>query len=125
VQCEVTYVNHLEQGREWKAAVDWPSMFRCWINPEWKFLPDPQSVAFRASYPVAGTDGRLLVSAQPAIRDIDGKEIVQLTLTARGKPAASDWASAINWIDTGRDWVVRGFTDLTTKQMHDLWRREI
>jgi hypothetical protein len=60
---------------------------------------------------------------KPAIRNEDGVEILQLTLTARGKPDGSDLESVLNWLDVGRQWVVRGFTDFTSEQMHTLWER--
>jgi hypothetical protein len=68
--------------------------------------------------------GRLPIKLQSAIRHADAKEILQLTLTARGRPASSSLDHVRRWFDLGREWVVQGFADFTTAKMHQLWRRK-
>jgi hypothetical protein len=46
-----------------------------------------------------------------------------LTLTARGAPIGAGVAGALEFLDLGRRWIVRGFADLTTERMHIAWRR--
>jgi uncharacterized protein (TIGR04255 family) len=124
LQCEVTYVNHLEIGIGWNAAADMNKVVACWSGAtNGEFLPPPENVAFDTSYRMPDNKGRLRVSLKPAVRSQDGIEILQFTLTARGSPAASNALSVLDWLDMGRDWVVRGFADLTSKQMHALWKR--
>ena len=124
VQCEVTYINHLEVGKGWHAASDLAGVFPCWLGKtSGGFLPPPENVGFDVIYRIPNETGRLRVSMKPAIRNEDGAEILQLTLTARGKPAGSDLESVLSWLDMGRQWVVRGFTDFTSSQMHRLWER--
>ena len=126
VQCEVTYVNHLERGIGWSSAADLQNVFKCWSpSASMTFLPAPEDVSIDVRYRLPNEGGRLYVSAKPAIRNEDGVEILQMTLTARGRPAASDLSSALEWLDIGREWIVQGFTDFTTKQMHDIWKRRI
>jgi uncharacterized protein (TIGR04255 family) len=66
--------------------------------------------------------GRLLVAAEPARRP-DGTTILQVTLTARGQPAGPSFADVSRFLEKGRIAVVRGFTQLTSGAMHELWER--
>ena len=124
LQGEVTYVNHLEIGKGWLSAADLTNVLRCWAEPKGgTFLPSPEGVSLDVRYRFPKNLGRLHVSLRPAVRNTDGAEILQLKLTARGRPEGSDLDSALIWLDTGREWVVRGFADLTTDAMHKIWRR--
>jgi hypothetical protein len=67
--------------------------------------------------------GRLRVMMQPAIRRQGAKEVLQSTLTARGRPRRPELGASLGWFDLGHEWIVRGFTDLTTAAMHTIWRR--
>ncbi|HET7342703.1 MAG TPA: hypothetical protein VFL90_14670, partial [Methylomirabilota bacterium] len=89
--------------------------------PDRRFLPDPEVVVFNASYLMPERQGRLHIASQPAIRREDSKQLMQLTLTARGKPASSDLGAIVRWLDVGHDWIVRGFVDVTTPEMHRVW----
>lgn len=124
VQCEVSYINHLEIGKGWDSAADLHEVFPCWLGKtNGEFLRAPENVGFDVSYRMPDKRGRLRVSMKSAIRHEDGAEILQLTLTARGKPESSEIASVLEWLDMGRKWVVRGFTDFTSENMHTLWQR--
>jgi len=124
VQCEVSYINHLEVGQGLTSVSELHEVFPCWSGKaNGTFLPAPENVGFDVTYPMPSHEGRLHVSMQPAIRHQDGQEILQLTLTARGKPKGSDPDSVLAWLDKGREWVVRGFTDFTSTKMHRLWQR--
>ena len=123
LQAEVTYVNHLPIGEGWESVSDLPSVF-----PEWSgmtsgdFLPAPERAYFGVNYAMPNAQGRLRVTLQPALRSVDAKEVLQLTLTARGRPTTSDPDSVSQWLDMGREWVVRGFKDFTSRKMHALWK---
>lgn len=124
VQCEVTYVNHIECGHGWDSAADFGRVFPCWTGKSLgEFLPAPENVSFDVSYRFPEDRGRLRVSVKPAIRHNDGAQVIQMNVTARGKPKGSDRDSILEWMDLGRDWVVRGFTDFTSEGMHSLWQK--
>jgi uncharacterized protein (TIGR04255 family) len=125
IQCEVTYINHLEKGKGWESAANFHEVFRFWSNSQqMSFLPSPEDATFEVRYRMPERRGRMRINVQPGIRNIDGLELLQMTLTARGKPAGSDLESAMSWLDQGREWVVRGFADFTTAKMHSIWGRE-
>lgn len=124
VQAEVTYINHLEIGKGWSSAADLPQVFPSWSGKSsGPFLPPPEDVSVESRYLMPDNVGRLHISARPAIRNTDGTEVMQLSVTARGGPTGSDDDSIAEWLNKGREWVVRGFTDFTSDKMHKIWQR--
>lgn len=67
--------------------------------------------------------GRLHINSQPAYRITDKNPMLVLKLTARGKPDGEGIESAIRFLNTGREWIVRGFASITSPRMHEIWRR--
>jgi uncharacterized protein (TIGR04255 family) len=123
-QCEVTYVNDLLQGRDWGTFQDSLALFAPW----WKdgtdhFLSKPVSLALSGSFEFTPERGRLHFTTHHVRRTGDEREIVQFTLLARGKPASGSDADILSWMDMGHEWIVRGFSDLTSTQAHRLWKR--
>lgn len=125
-QCEVTYVNHIELGKGWESYGELNRVIACWSGRfSGKFLPAPESTLLNTSFVIPEQKGRLHITMQRVIRTRDAKEVLQLTLTARGKPDSSRLADIAEWFDLGHEWIVRGFTDFTTEEMHKLWRRKL
>ncbi len=120
-QCEVTYINHIDRGAGWDSFGDLASVLTPLARPSGAFLPAPEALVFNARYEMSERNGRLHVAAQPAIRRDDGKEVLQVTLTARGKPASSKLSDIVKWFDLGHQWIVHGFTDITTADLHRVW----
>jgi uncharacterized protein (TIGR04255 family) len=124
VQCEVTYVNHLPRGEGWHSFNDLAAVFPWWSGVKSNaFLPAPEAIRWNISFIMPEKLGRLRVSLVPGVRRSDGREILQLSLTARGNPENSTIEGVLSWFDLGRDWIVRGFTDMTSPDMHRLWQR--
>lgn len=121
-QCEVTYINHIEVGAGWETFGQVDRVVSLVTTGSQRFLPEPEMLTLEARYPMPG-GGRLRVTMQPAIRRQDAKEVLQLTLTARGRPRLPELGASLEWFDLGHEWIVRGFTDLTTAAMHKTWRR--
>lgn len=121
-QCEVTYVNHIElegtDGRQLDIRSVSPLLSQ---NPAGGFLPSPGVVQWSSVYEMTGQAGRLHVSFKPALRRSDGKRLVILELTARGAPTGRNLASILEWFDLGHEWVVRGFKELTSENLHKEW----
>lgn len=123
-QCEVTYFNHLELEEGWQSLTELAEILPCWAGASsGDFLPAPELIDIKTSYLIPENKGRLRISMQPAIRHTDAREILQLTITARGRPASSDTADILKWLDLGHEWAVRGFTDFTSAKMHSRWKR--
>lgn len=121
-KCEVTYINHIEKGVGWKDYGQLGDVLPVWagrINAD--HLPAPEDVEINVRYLIPDRRGRLYVHAQPAIRNADMKEIIQLTLTARGRPQTSERAGILDWLDFGQEFVARSFLAFTSERMHALW----
>ena len=124
VQCELSYVNHFESGREWQTMSDLPEILSPWSGQFSEgFLPTPETIQLSVNFLLPDNRGRLRVGLQPVIRMADRKVILQLSMIARGAPASSDKASILEWFDLGHEWIARGFADLTSAKMHRLWQR--
>lgn len=127
-QCEVTYVNHIILGNG-KTHADVSAILRNWHEPTREFLPRVEDAKLAWRYEIRDGKsfvGRLHISFQPAYRSSDGKatELFLMTLTARGKPLGDGIGGALAFLDLGHEWIVRGFADLTTPEMHQVWQRQ-
>ena len=124
-QCEVSYINQFVRGREWHDFDDLGHIYSIWgpgkLSP---LLSRPQMVTFATSYLLPNELGTLQFISQPGIRKSDGAEIIQLAVTAIGRPGSTSDAGILAWLDAGHDAVVQGFTDFTTKPAHAIWGKK-
>jgi uncharacterized protein (TIGR04255 family) len=133
IQAELTYVNPIPM-----AALGDTKDNLSWLLAPWSgqysddFLPPPEDVRiglrYRISDPSSGDPvGRLYVDGAPALRPgakgDQAEEVYMLQLFARGRPLGEGVAGALAFLDLGHDWIVRGFTSLTTSTMHKEWGR--
>ena len=123
-QWELTYVNHIPAGDGWhrhgELGLVVPLLVGC---TEGEFLPEPEDIALQVRYPIpngAGAVSRLYVVANPGF-DPSGKPVLGLTLTARGGLDQDSESSLESRLDVGREWIVRGFAEVTSKTMHQHW----
>jgi len=121
-QYELTYVNHIPRGKGWANLSDVERVF-----PEFKcktgdhFLPEPENIFWRRTYRFANESGRLHVSLRLAVSREVKDRIMVLELTARG--FANEGMDS--WFDMGHEWIVRGFSDLTSRTIQDtIWKRK-
>jgi uncharacterized protein (TIGR04255 family) len=127
-QCEVTYVNHITSGSQWKSHGDAANVFSFWRKRfSDTFLPKPASGRAALEFLIPSLDstprGRLHVSTEPAFGVEKDDPVFVFTLTARGAPVSDGPNGAMQFLNLGREWVVRGFTSLTTERMHREWKR--
>jgi uncharacterized protein (TIGR04255 family) len=123
-KCEVTYVNHLLRGREWKDSSDVQNLF-----PVLRPVPSPtvlttlSRISFIYNYELAEELGALQIQMVPGLRG-DGTELLQLTLTAAGKPRSSALEDILEWLDHGRRSVVLAFSEFTSAEVQrEVWKR--
>jgi uncharacterized protein (TIGR04255 family) len=121
-QCEVTYVNHIVAGDGWTSHEDLDKVLTVWTNPGAAFPGKAEDAAFHARFPIKDAAGhlvgRLHLDVQAAVRNADGKPMFVLSLTARGMLGKST-----EFFDLGREWIVRSFAEITTTEMHEVWKR--
>lgn len=123
-KCEVTYVNHLFQGREWEDAASLSSIFPT-IGPFAKdgLLGSPTNVRYTAGYELPDNDGSLQFEMVPGLSQ-DGRPLIQLSITAAGPPKSSDIENIMEWMDKGRYAVVKGFSEFTSDEVQvKVWER--
>jgi len=128
-QCEVTYVNHIVAGRGWDRHGELGNvltLFEAQYTEE--FLPDLEEARVGGAYVIPDSQGnplgRLRMTVEPAYRGVDKTPIIVLNLVARGRPEGKGMDGVMKFIDTGHEWIVRGFAAITTPQMHKIWGRK-
>jgi uncharacterized protein (TIGR04255 family) len=130
IQCEVTYINHILAGRTWQKHEELHKVFNLWAAPQHEFLPTPDDARFLVRYVIPERSGRfcgrLHISSQPAFLQVGGVEklVFATTLTARGRPVGEGLAGALEFLELGHVWIVRGFADVTTHDIQEEWRRK-
>lgn len=128
-QCEVTYINAVLSGKGWERHGQLGQILSP-INAQYSdgFLGEPESVRLAMQYIIPDESGnpmgRLHFSASPAFKSPDNIPLYLLNVTARGAPRGKGIADIIEFMDMGREWIVRGFTSITTPQMHTIWERK-
>jgi uncharacterized protein (TIGR04255 family) len=125
-QCEVIYVNHIVSGEVWKSHEDLAKVFIGWNQSYGHAMPLPvENIRLKVDHLIYGDEqdfiGRLHIEIDPAFRSSDDRPIVVVKLTARGKPMTQDRSGVLQFLDLGREYIVRSFEALTTPQMHELW----
>lgn len=126
--CEVTYVNQIGMGAApGQPHPDLGEILK--LAHPWEgggFLPAPEDAQVRARFRIQSREqpaGRLYLTAEPAFRP-DGSPIHVATLVSRMFPLGGEMDAVWESLDTGREWVVKGFEELTTEKMHRIWNDE-
>jgi uncharacterized protein (TIGR04255 family) len=127
-QCEVTYVDHIEPSGVWERHGQLEKVLSNWTAaPGRRFLPEAEDGSVRLRFLMRGESGkpvgRLHVIFQPAWKKTDNTPIMVMNLTARGAPLGEGIEGAFRFFELGRRWIVKGFAELTTSDMHKAWER--
>lgn len=119
-QFEITYINHVAGGSAEQAFADIGNFLPdlCWRS-EKRFLPAPSGVDAKYSFDLPDGRTRLHSKVNTGRRKDNGNPVLILDMTARG--VGPDLAV---WFATAHEWIVRGFTDLTSHTAHQQWGRE-
>jgi uncharacterized protein (TIGR04255 family) len=117
---ELTYVNEIETLGS--IRIEQAVKLFDWNKIEAEFLPEPQATNIAWSFPLPEAKGVMNVSTNRLTKP-DGGSAVLLTLACSG-PSAIERYSLEDWFETAHQWIVRGFTDLTTPEAHRVWNRE-
>lgn len=117
---ELTYVNELggpnkEQVSELIKPLDWNQ-----LGPKFLVQP-PQLMNISWSFSLPDGKGSMNVSINRGPNPGGGGSAL-LVLSCQG-PSSANY-SLNDWFDTAREWIVNGFTDLTTKTAHKVWERD-
>jgi uncharacterized protein (TIGR04255 family) len=118
---ELTYVNEIEVLGS--IRIEQAVRLFDWNDIGATFLPVPQATNMAWSFLLPDAKGNMNVSTNRLTRP-DGRSAVLLTLACSG-PSANESYSLDEWFGTAHEWIVRGFTDLTTKEAQEIWKREV
>jgi uncharacterized protein (TIGR04255 family) len=124
-QLEMTYLNHIPQGEAWKTLADIGAVFPDFNwNNRTRFLPAPERLNWRTSFQLPNQSGRLHVVIQTAFRRSDRLPMIVVELTVRGFPTTRTAEALQSWYEQAHEWIVKGFADLTSPSVHQLWNRK-
>jgi len=123
-QWEITYVNHIPKGTVWESPEDWAGVFRGLPIPS----PAPTGLILEGiggnwHFEIAPKRGRLHVDVKSGMLAQNEREVLVLTLTARGpvSPGADNDAAFDEGLNLGHDTIVRSFVELTSETAHAFW----
>ena len=126
IQCEVTYINSIRSGAHWADHGDLHKVLSL-VPPPHGFLDRPETSQVAAAFRIRDSEGkergRLHVTAQPAFDVADNSPALVLTLAARGAPFSPTEDGLLSFLRLGHQWVVEGFTSVTTESMQEEWER--
>jgi uncharacterized protein (TIGR04255 family) len=114
VEYELTYINHIPKGQGWESADDLPQIFTDfnWKERQNRFLPKPANVSWQTRFSLPDDKGWLIAKLNQGKRKEDELPVLVLELAARGMSP-----DMRQWFDLAREWIVRGFDDLTTAKI--------
>lgn len=125
-QCEVSYINNIESTDNWNRHSQLDRVLAMW-NPGHceGLLSNLESARVATQHIIANESGdpkaRLHISTQPAFSAVDNKPLFVMNITARGAPTEKSTEGVLDFIDAGREMIVRGFRSVTTSEMHTIW----
>lgn len=128
-QCEIAYINLLNAGPSWSTCADIADVLTIWNSmPQGVGLPQFESARVGLQFAIPGNDavdpaGRLYIDIQPAVRVSDQQPSFAMNLVARGKPIGEGIGGAHEFLERGRECIVRAFAELTRPKMHKEWGR--
>lgn len=125
-QCEVTYINTISStGAE--NPHDLARITPLWADhPGDALSPTPETTTIQTQFVLQREDGpfgRVYVNFTPAYRTTDHAPVVQLAVSARGRPSEETIPAAFALLDQLRTAIVQTFARVTTPIMHNRWGR--
>lgn len=126
LQYEITYVNHIPLGEGCNSLDEIGNVFPDFARQQahGRFLPTPDQVNWRTAFTLPEQNGRLHTIVRHTQRLPDKKPRLLFELTARGFPGDPAPEARTRWFELAHEWIVRGFTDLTSESVRkNVWRQ--
>lgn len=128
-QVELTYVNHIPAGQPGGPREPAARFTTLWGGePVKSLLPAAEELNFATRYVMyddAGKPlGRLHIQLESSYKVADNSPVFGLQLMGRGAPEGDGLAGAFKFLDRAHRWIVQSFADITTPEMHKLWKRK-
>ena len=125
-QWEVTYINQIPQGTVWSSPADWTFFGPLRGIPTLDGVVEGEDFTGEWHFMLPGQRGRLHLEWQHALRttpEQQGREVIQLTLTARGPVEATEnnTQPILEGLDFGRAAIVKTFASLMSDEANMKW----
>ena len=126
IEYELSYINHIPKGEGWNTIDDIPNIFTdfIWKNSTKRFLKTVEKISWNAEFLLPEQKGHLNVGLKQATRIEDKMPLLIFELKTRGLEDTFTNKSMRAWFDLAHEWIVRGFTDLTTPKIQKIWGKE-
>jgi uncharacterized protein (TIGR04255 family) len=128
LELELSYINHIPKGEGWDTVEDLRNLL---VDFPWKqrkdrFLPNPYKTTWTSVFQLPNENGHLTLNVKEVTRISDKVPIIILELIARKTCEITNEHREIRkWYDLAREWIVRGFADLTSAKIQkDIWKIE-
>jgi uncharacterized protein (TIGR04255 family) len=126
LQYEMTYINHIPQGEGWGDLSEIQNVFPdfSYRRTKGRFLPPPNGINWRTSFTLPDKAARMHLSIRHVrVRDT-GLPLLLMELTVRGITDNKSLEVMGQWFDLAREWIVRGFADLTGEEVQKtIWKK--
>ncbi|MCX5910267.1 MAG: hypothetical protein NTY64_24610 [Deltaproteobacteria bacterium] len=122
IQYELTYINHIPKCQGWYSLSEIGKLFPDFSFRDIKdrFLPEPEDINWRMSFPFPDQAGRLHVTIRQGVSRETLQPLISLQLNARGFSNILE-----KWFDLAHKWIVYGFSDLTELEVQkQIWKRK-
>jgi uncharacterized protein (TIGR04255 family) len=120
-QTEVSYVNQIPQGYGWRSLADLNKLLNLPGFASIDSLNTPSGLSFQTSYVDSQKARRVSFDVKHAVRKSDLVELIQFTISVRGRPASSENVDVLGWMDDARTLANTVFSDVTTQDARRIW----
>lgn len=122
--CQVLYVNHIGAESGWHGVGDTSEILTSWRgDTSDEFLPEPEIAATYLHYHIPDPGQWLDIEAGPIRPAEDEDRVLAIYVASRGWTDSPDLDGALAVLDLAHEWIVRGFTSVTTTAAHQRWGR--
>jgi len=126
IEYELTYINHIPKGERWQSIDDLKDIFHDfkWNELSERFLNKPQKLVWSTGFELPDQMGLLNVNLKNATRLEDKLPILVFELSTRSFDESIPLDKIDDWYKLSHEWIVKGFSDLTTPEIQKVWEKE-
>jgi uncharacterized protein (TIGR04255 family) len=121
-RCEMSYFNHIVRGEHWQSFNDLPRLFRVWRGfPPGSVFGNIELAAFNVVQAIG--KGKVTIVVSPGVRRLDGKEVLQMNVTATRVPEGSEDKDLFAGLDDCHEIALRAFQGFVTDDALLKWEK--
>lgn len=124
--CQLAYINTIPKGQGWETIADIQKILPdlCWRDRDDRFLPPLQNLYWQGGVDLPEESGQLSIKLQNAIQKAGDTPVFRLEIVAQGIGKDRSISGIWSWFDLAHEWIVRGFADLTDREVQiEHWKR--